>query len=177
MPKKDNEPAKGSNDDDKKDEPLGDAGKRALDAEREARRKAEADAKTAREELDKLKADSDTTKSEQQKAQERLDKLEQDLAESNARALRAEVAQSKKLTPAQAKRLAGSTREELEADADELLEAFKPADDSSEGEGEGDKKATEQPLGRPKEKLTPGASPRDNDGDFDPKKVADEILR
>ena len=37
------------------------------------------------------------------------------------RALRAEVSNAKGLTPTQAKRLVGATREELEADADELL--------------------------------------------------------
>ena len=47
------------------------------------------------------------------------------------RANRAEVALVKGLTPTQAKRLVGSTREELEADADELLKDLKA--DASRG--------------------------------------------
>ena len=46
---------------------------------------------------------------------------------AEARALRHEVAAAKGLTPAQAKRLAGTTKEELEADADEILADFAPA--------------------------------------------------
>ncbi|MFD4234316.1 hypothetical protein [Streptomyces sp. NPDC058542] len=42
------------------------------------------------------------------------------------RALLLEVAMSKSLTPAQAARLQGSTKEELEADADALLKDFAP---------------------------------------------------
>ena len=44
--------------------------------------------------------------------------------EAELRAMRLEVAADKGLTPAQAKRLVGATKEELEADADEILEAF-----------------------------------------------------
>ncbi|WP_234018252.1 MULTISPECIES: hypothetical protein [unclassified Streptomyces] len=43
------------------------------------------------------------------------------------KALLLEVAMSKSLTPAQAARLQGSTKEELEADADALLKDFAPA--------------------------------------------------
>jgi hypothetical protein len=43
-------------------------------------------------------------------------------------ALRVTVAAEKGLTPTQAKRLVGTTREELEKDADELLAEFKPAE-------------------------------------------------
>lgn len=53
--------------------------------------------------------------------EERVAQIERAANESEARALRAEVANAKSLTPNQAKRLVGSTREELEADADELL--------------------------------------------------------
>ncbi|MFD5198790.1 hypothetical protein ACFWM7_01205 [Streptomyces sp. NPDC058375] len=51
-------------------------------------------------------------------------------AEANAavrKALLLEVAMSKSLTPAQAARLQGSTKEELEADAEALLKDFAPA--------------------------------------------------
>lgn len=53
--------------------------------------------------------------------EERVAEIERQARDSEARALRAEVANAKGLTPSQAKRLVGSTREELEADADELI--------------------------------------------------------
>lgn len=53
--------------------------------------------------------------------EERVAEIERQARESEARAMRAEIANAKGLTPSQAKRLVGSTREELEADADELL--------------------------------------------------------
>jgi len=53
--------------------------------------------------------------------EERVAQIEKQAKDSEARALRAEVANAKGLTPNQAKRLVGSTREELEADADDLL--------------------------------------------------------
>ncbi|MEO3974366.1 hypothetical protein [Streptomyces sp. CAU 1734] len=52
---------------------------------------------------------------------------ERERDEALASALRITVAAEKGLTPAQARRLQGSTREELEADADELLNDFAPA--------------------------------------------------
>ena len=63
----------------------------------------------------KAKAGSATT------LEERVAQIERQARESEERALRAEVANVKGLTATQAKRLIGSTREELEADADELL--------------------------------------------------------
>lgn len=76
--------------------------------------------------------------------------------------LRSQVAAAKGLTDPQAERLRGSTREELEADADSLLEAFKPT--------------AEKPSlsRRPKEALRPGASAADDHDDYE--KVADRIL-
>jgi hypothetical protein len=53
--------------------------------------------------------------------EDRVAEIERAAKDSEQRALRAEVANAKGLTPTQAKRLMGSTREELEADADELL--------------------------------------------------------
>lgn len=63
----------------------------------------------------KAKASSATT------LEERVAEIERAARESELRAMRAEVANAKGLTPTQAKRLVGSTREELEADAAELL--------------------------------------------------------
>lgn len=63
----------------------------------------------------KAKAGSATT------LEERVEQIERQAREAESRALRAEVANAKGLTPTQAKRLVGTTREELEADADELI--------------------------------------------------------
>ena len=54
--------------------------------------------------------------------------------------LRLEIAAEKGLTPAQARRLVGNTREELEADADELLEAFGAKKPESKPESGDDRK-------------------------------------
>lgn len=102
---------------------LGDAGKRALTEERKARQLAERElAKYRKAEQDK----ADAEKSELQKASDALSAAEKRAIEAEARVLRLEVAQAKGLPPALAKRLQGSTREELEADADELLAAVPP---------------------------------------------------
>jgi cell division septum initiation protein DivIVA len=53
--------------------------------------------------------------------EERVADIERQAKDSEARAMRAEIANAKGLTPSQAKRLVGETREELEADATELL--------------------------------------------------------
>lgn len=76
----------------------------------------------------KLKEFEDRDKTETQKLAERADAAEKRALDLESRALRLEVASEKGLTSAQAKRLVGSTRDELEADADELLETFKTTD-------------------------------------------------
>lgn len=60
-------------------------------------------------------------KSEADKAAERLTAAEKRAAESESALWRAEVALEKGLKPSQARRLFGSTKEELAADADALL--------------------------------------------------------
>jgi hypothetical protein len=110
------------------DETLGEAGKKALDTERRNARQAakERDALAAR-----LQEFEDRDKTESQRATEALSAAEKRAADADARALRLEIAAEKGLTPSQAKRLVGATREELEADAAELLETFKPATDDT----------------------------------------------
>lgn len=105
------------------DESLGDAGKKALEAERRNARQAakERDALAAR-----LQEIEDRDKSDAQKLLDRAEAAERRAAEVESHALRLEIAAEKGLTTAQAKRLVGATREELEADADDLLETFKP---------------------------------------------------
>lgn len=177
----DDKPAKG--DDDKKDDgALGDAGKRALAAERDARRKAEADLKTARDELAKVKADQDSSKSEIQKVLDKVAGLEQRAEAAERAALVAQVAQEKGLTPSQAKRLQGATREELESDAEELLEAFGGSKSSDkDGDDKGDKGGDDggKPAGgKPREKLRPGAANEDADAEVtreEAAKIAESI--
>jgi membrane protein involved in colicin uptake len=132
---------------------------------------------------DKAKADAERKKAEDEgksvneKVAEKVAELQKQLeAEAEARqkseseALRLRVAAAKGLTEAQARRLQGSTKEELEADADDLLETFG---------GKKDDKPEEKGFGRPRESLRPGASSEDDDADLsrdDATKVADKIL-
>lgn len=78
----------------------------------------------AKAKLDELEA---AGKSEADKLRDQLAAAERAAQEAELRALRLEVAADKGLTPSQAKRLVGSTLEELEADADDLLADFQPA--------------------------------------------------
>lgn len=61
------------------------------------------------------------SRSDVEKASERAASAERERDDARGRLDRLEVALEKGLTPSQAKRLVGGTREELEADADELL--------------------------------------------------------
>lgn len=80
------------------------------------------------EELRKAKAELDQIKqsqlSDSEKAVARAETAEKKLAELEPKLLRLEVAYEKGLPSKLAKRLTGSTRAELEADADDLLEEF-----------------------------------------------------
>jgi hypothetical protein len=89
-----------------------------------------------------------------------------DKAESEV--LRLRVALGKGLTATQAKRLVGTTEEELEADADELLASFRPPDPSGK----------ETPAsGRTKERLRPGAVPDAEPVELNPAKLAQMVSR
>lgn len=139
---------------------LGDAGKKALDEERQARREAEKqrkDLEARLKELEPLAAKAkqleDSKKTETEKLGEKLTAAEKRAVEAEQKALRLEVASAKGLTQAQAKRLVGATKEELEADADELLSSF-GAVDAGGGKGGGAGKGR-----TPVEKLRPGAMP------------------
>jgi ElaB/YqjD/DUF883 family membrane-anchored ribosome-binding protein len=97
------------------DEPLGDGGKKALDAEREARRQADKALADLRKEIE------DSKKTAEQKASDALNAAQRTADENAARALRYEVAAAKGLDLSLAARLSGTTKEELEADADSLM--------------------------------------------------------
>jgi hypothetical protein len=89
-----NEEAAGSTDDsqeqDQEQDKLGDAGQRALSAERAARRRAEKEARTAKAELDKLRTEG---QSEQEKAlaKARAEGETAAAAKANERVLKAEI--------------------------------------------------------------------------------------
>jgi len=149
-----------------KPDDLGEGGKKALDAERKARRDAEqreADLKKRLEELE------DKDKTEVEKLRKENAQLKQDIADRDGRLLRAEIATEKGLTPAQAKRLVGASREELEADADEILTAFGP--------NPGEKKDPPPPGSRPRPELRGGSDPTEAPPEMDPAKLAASVPR
>ena len=96
------------------DEALGEGGKKALVAEREARETAEKALAALQREIE------DSKKTAEQKAADDLEAARKEAAENATKALRYEVAAEKGLDLALASRLTGATREELEADADVL---------------------------------------------------------
>jgi hypothetical protein len=111
------------------DQPLGPAGKKALDEERTARKELEKQL-AALAPLQKL-ADAlgggqqqPGGKSEVELLNERFAELERTANDERAARWRLEVAQAKSLTPEQAAWLQGGTQEELLASADRLLAAF-----------------------------------------------------
>jgi hypothetical protein len=163
----DEEPATG--DEAKPD--LGDAGKKALEAERKARRDAEKAANDLKARLQELE---DRDKSDGEKLAGRIAAAEKRADEAEARALRLEVAHSKGLTAAQARRLVGASKEELEADADDLLASFSPPkSDEPEEEPEGERPS---PTNRPTPSLRGGGDPT-QEPEPDIRSVVDAIPR
>lgn len=151
----------------KADGELGDAGKRAIDAERKARQVAE---KRAKELEAKVKEAEDAEKTEVEKLQGQVADLTKRAEASEAKATRFEVAATKGLSLAQARRLVGATQEELEADADSMraeLGLDKEEEQGKEEEGTS--------TGRPQERLKAGAS-NESDEEPDAGKLADSIL-
>lgn len=135
----------------------------------------------AADELQKLK---DATLSDQQKREQaekdqaaQLADLKRRADEADARALRAEVAAAKGLTPAQAKRLTGTTKEELEADADDLLEHFKPS--GKDDEPDKGNRNNNRPASRPRETLSGGTDPTSGNEvvETNPAKLAESVPR
>lgn len=126
---------------DDKPKDLGDAGQKAIDrmkAERNAARKELRDVKSQLDKLAPLQKLADALgdpagndgdgRPDVDALAQRLAQHENDLKSERLARFKAEVAHEKGLTAAQARRLVGATREELAADADELLKDFKPAD-------------------------------------------------
>jgi hypothetical protein len=159
-----------SKSDDPPGDKLGDGGKAALDAERRARRDSD---KRVKELEAKLKEIEDKDKSEVDKLRDELNTVKADRDEHAAKLLRLEVGAAKGLTPAQSKRLVGSTREDLEADADELLEAFKSADDDEGKSSDGRK----PPSGKPSPSMRTERDTDEEADETDPRKLAAAIPR
>lgn len=137
--------------DDKPDDDKDAGAKKALDAERQARKEAE---KQAKDLADRLKAIEDKDKSEVERLTEQVATLTKERDDALGRFERLDVAVAKSLDEDRAqristavKRLTGTTREELEADADELLPLLFPATNE-------EPKPT--PPGKPREQLRPG---------------------
>ncbi|WP_018503075.1 hypothetical protein [Parafrankia discariae] len=145
-----------------------DGAQRALASERRARRAAE---KALKDATAQLQAAADKDKSETQRLQDAAAGAERRAEEAEQRLLRIEVGADKGLSVAQAKRLVGATREELEADADELLATF----GGSAKETAAEDKPKPRPGGKPTEKLRPGAAP-ESEPKVDPGKLAASIL-
>jgi hypothetical protein len=132
-----------------------------LSRQHEERAKANADAAKRLAEIE------DSKKSEIERAVEAQRAAEQRAVESEQRAMRLEVAAAKGLTPAQAKRLVGTTPEELEADAEELLASFKIEDEEDRAE---------LPR-RPRERLRAGTGPAAEPEETDPRKLVANLPR
>lgn len=123
----------------------------ALSALTKARQDAAAHRKKVRELEPKAKAHDERTeaeKSERQKAEDRAAAAEKRVADLERESLKAKVAAAKKLPPALAARLQGETQEDLEADADELLESLGDTGGSGAGAGDGDG-GTRTPVVKP----------------------------
>lgn len=124
----DNTPADPQEGDDGQQDSGGDLSPEALRKALEKARKEAASYRTKVRDLEPLakKAQEleDAGRSELEKLTARAEQAERERVAEASRALRLEVAFEKGLTPAQAKRLVGDSREELEADADEILRDF-----------------------------------------------------
>lgn len=114
----------------------------------------------------KAKELEDANKTEAEKLTERAAAAEKKATDAEGELMRLRVAINKGLTPKQASRLVGTTEEELEADADELLESFG-----------GEKKPTPKVAGKPRENLRGGADPEEEPEETDPRKLANLIRR
>lgn len=127
----------------------------------------------------KAKELEDASKSEAERLAEAKSSAEGRAQKAEADVLRLGIAIDKGLTGKQArafaKRLVGETEEELEADADELLESFKPKEAEEENEeGEGQEPSSQR---RPKERLRPGAAPNAERDTRGPKELAESVPR
>jgi len=178
----DKEKAKGEKPEDS-DEGNLDGLKSALAKERDARRKAEQEAKANAEAAKKYGELEEAKKSETQKAADALAEERKLREAAEHRVLRLEVAIDKGLSPVLAKRLVGTTREELESDAAELA-TLGGTSSGQGGSDESDKTKQTQGAGssslrtRPQERTTSSGVPGDQKpAETNPAKLAELIPR
>lgn len=139
--------------------------KAEVDRWKREKRKWEERAKSNSDAAKKLAEIEERDKTEQQKLSERMAEFEKRAAEAESKVMRFEVATEKEVPKHLHRFLTGSTREELEEQADALLEALKPA----ENEG--------GPVRRPRETLRSGVKPSAEGLEMDPRKLAAAIPR
>jgi hypothetical protein len=137
--------------DKKPEEHLGDAGKKALDAERAARKKLEDEVKELRPLAAKAKEAEDAKKGEVERLTEQLAAATRERDAAMVDRDKFKVGLAKGLTLTQAKRLVGSTEDEFTTDADELIADL--------GAKPGEPKPT--PAGKPREHLKAGSGDPD----------------
>lgn len=143
----------------------------ALHKANEEAKKYRLEAKGKDEELTELKKAQDSSKSDMEKVREQIAALETRAEKAEREALVATVAQAKKIPAALASRLSGTTQEELEADADGLVEALN-LDGSEEGS------SSKPPPGRrPNAQLRPGSGSEEEPEETDPMKLAAKVPR
>lgn len=138
-------------------------------------RKHETNSKANATAAKRLKEIEDADKSEADRAKEAATEAEQRATAAEGASLRLDVALDKApegMSIAQvrklAKRLTGTTREEFEADAEELFADFAPSKDDDDDTSR---------RARPRERLRPGAAPSAEAEETDPRKLAASIPR
>lgn len=160
----------GGDDADRDADQLGDAGKRALDRMKAARKAAEKKAAELEERLSKYE---DQNKTELQRLQEERDKLRDELPKASHKAKALEIAldaapehATLAHVRAVAKRLRGENDDELLADAEELFGLVAPTPDSKAS-------APKVAGSRPQPRLKGGtAEPDEEPEETDPRKLA-----
>lgn len=111
-----------------KDEQLGDAGKKALEAEREARKKADREISELRSRLetfeDAQRTDEEKRSRELEKLREKAASEEKRAAELERRLIASRVAREVGLPSEMEERLRGTSEDEIKADAEKLREVI-----------------------------------------------------
>jgi flagellar biosynthesis GTPase FlhF len=118
----------------------------------------------------RLKELEDAEKTELQREKEQREAAERAAAESKLELARTRVAMRKGLTESQARRLQGTTEEEIEADAEDLIKSF------GISHNEGDDEEEDLPR-RPREALRSGNRPQSEPEETDPRKLAASLPR
>jgi hypothetical protein len=125
------------------DTPNPEASAEDVKAMQKALNKANKEAQGYRQRLQEFE---DRDKTEAEKLTERAEAAERTASESQQKLLRYEVALEKKLPAELASRLQGGSREEMEADADELLKLVQPAAPPVGGHDGGPRGGSQQPA-------------------------------